>query len=418
MAERPDLLFLAHRIPYPPNKGDKIRSWNELKLLARDHRVHLGCFVDAAADWEHVEFLKKTCGGDCLFAPLDKRRATLRSLRGLLTGEPLSLPYYHDAGFGRWVRDVLARHRPRAAVVFSSQMAQYLTDAPAGLVRVMDMIDVDSDKWRQYAGRKSLPMSWVYAREARTLERFEVRVAESFDATFLVSQQETAFFRGLAPQAAARIQCVRNGVDTGYFAPRPPDPALYPAGIDPLVFTGAMDYWPNVDAALWFARDVLPTVRRRLPNSVLYIVGSNPTPELRALERPGEIVVTGTVPDVRPYVAGALAAVAPLRIARGVQNKVLEAMAMARPVVTTSKALQGIDAVPGTDLLVADDAEEFAAAIEGIKHSGGGEMGARARACVERNYGWESNLGYLLDLVAGRRPASPLEPDQAGSGRP
>ncbi|MBL8698814.1 MAG: TIGR03087 family PEP-CTERM/XrtA system glycosyltransferase [Alphaproteobacteria bacterium] len=418
MSQSPDLLFLAHRIPYPPNKGDKIRSWNELKLLARDHRVHLGCFVDAEADWQHVEFLKETCGGECYFAPLDKRTATLRSVRGFLTGEALSLPYYHDRRFAAWVRDVVARHRPRAAVAFSSQMAQYLIDAPPPMIRVMDMIDVDSDKWRQYATRKSPPMSWVFAREARCLERFEIRVAERFDATFLVSRQETEFFQRLAPQAAERVRCVRNGVDTAFFAPQPPQPGLFAAQEFPLVFTGAMDYWPNIDAALWFAREILPAVRTRVAGAVFYIVGSNPTPELRAVARAGEIVVTGTVPDTRPYIAGAGAVVAPLRIARGVQNKVLEAMAMAKPVVTTTKALQGIDAVAGEDLLIADEPYGFAAAIEGIKHSGAHEIAARARACVMRNYGWESNLSYLLDLVAGTGPATSTRTQQTGTGRP
>jgi sugar transferase (PEP-CTERM/EpsH1 system associated) len=399
MPARPDLIYLAHRIPYPPNKGDKIRSWNALKLLAARYRVHLGCFVDHPDDWQHTATVTEICGGDCLFVPLDPRRRKLASLRGLLTGEALSLPYYRNRDLARWTTGIFARHAPAAAVALSSTMAQYLMDVPAGTLRLMDMLDVDSDKWRQYATHARGAMRLIYRREGEHLQRFETRVAESFDATFLVSSIETELMRRLAPAAASRIHCLRNGVDTAYFSPDAAGATPFAAGGFAIVFTGAMDYWPNVDAVTWFATEILPGLRRAIPEASFHIVGSNPTEAVRALAGMPGIEVTGTVPDVRPYVAGAAVVVAPLRIARGVQNKVLEAMAMKKVVVTTTRALQGLDARPEDELLLADDPAGFTRQIERVRRCDVAHIPARARDHVLRNYGWTTNLSYLIDLI-------------------
>ncbi len=380
------LLFLAHRIPYPPDKGDKIRSWHLLRHLAENWAVHLGAFVDDPEDWRHASKLAEVCA-DLKLVPLDPGRRKWHSLAGLATGEALTLPYYRDAALTAWVRDKLATG-VSAAVVYSSAMAQYVMDA-RDIRRIMDFVDIDSDKWRQYAPTKPWPLSWLYRREARRLLAWERRVAGEFDAGLFVSESEAADFRRLAPESAGKIGHFNNGVDAAYFSPEPARPSPFAAGERALVFTGAMDYWPNVDAVVWLAREVLPVLRGRHPDLVFYIVGSRPSAEVRALAGAG-VKVTGRVEDVRPYLAHAAAVVAPLRIARGIQNKVLEAMAMARSVVCSPQALEGIHAQLETEVLRADGAAAFAAAVEQVL--AGQDCGPAARARVLADYTWPASL--------------------------
>jgi sugar transferase (PEP-CTERM/EpsH1 system associated) len=260
---------------------------------------------------------------------------------------------------------------------------------------VVDFCDVDSDKWRQYADQKSWPMSWLYRHEARQLLSYERRVARDYDASLFVSAPEAQLFRDLAPESSARIGFFNNGVDTDYFSPDSRYVNPYPAGERAIVFTGAMDYWPNVDAVQWFAGEVLPQLRTRFADLRFYIVGARPAQAVRDLASLPGVTVTGTVPDVRPYIFHAQAAVAPLRIARGIQNKVLEAMAMATPVVVSPQALEGIDAEPGLDLVLADGAEAFVDAVSGMLHARQNAMGRAARQRVERQYSWPSNLACI-----------------------
>ncbi|HMW41362.1 MAG TPA: TIGR03087 family PEP-CTERM/XrtA system glycosyltransferase [Plasticicumulans sp.] len=385
-----ELLLLVHRIPYPPNKGDKIRSYHLLRFLTARYRVHLGAFVDDPADFAHATQLQAMCASLCL-RPLDARRAKLRAFSGLLTGEALSLPYYRDRGFARWVDGVLARG-VRRVVVFSSAMAQYVLDRP-GLELVTDFCDVDSDKWRQYAQVQRWPQSWVYRREAARLLAFDRRVAAASRAALFVSEPEAALFRQLAPEAAGHTGFFHNGVDTAYFDPATTYENPYPAGGRPLVFTGAMDYRANVDAVDWYARAVLPIVRAAQPDAQFWIVGSRPAAAVQALGALPGVSVTGAVADVRPYVAHAAAAVAPLRIARGVQNKVLEAMAMARPVLATTAAMDGIVPNPRFDALVADEAAPLAAHTIRLLADGDRDgLGALGRAWVLAHYDWDTNL--------------------------
>lgn len=387
-----ELLFLSHRIPYPPNKGDKIRSFHLLRHLARRFVVHVGTFIDDDDDWQHVDALKAQCnGGEVFVRPLRKRPATARSLIGLATGEALSLPYYRDAPLRRWVDDLLARRPVRRAVVFSSPMAQYLERH--AILRVADIVDVDSDKWTQYATKARWPTRWIYAREGRRLLDYERHVAATFDASYFVSPAEAALFHRLAPESVSRVSHFGNGVDTIYFSPDGTHADPFADGEDALVFTGAMDYWPNVDAVTWFAQEALPAIRRERPRAVFYIVGSRPTPAVQALATLDGVRVTGTVPDVRPYLAFSRAVVAPLRIARGVQNKVLEAMAMARPTVVTPQALEGIDAQPGRDLVLGpEDGPGFARTVLDLLAGDDGTIGRVARERVVSRYGWDANL--------------------------
>lgn len=390
-----DLLLLVHRIPYPPNKGDKIRSYNLLKHLARDYRVHLATFVDDADDWQHVPTVEKMCASSH-FGSLNPTLARVRSMKALVKNRSLSLDYYRDAGLQRWVDQTIAAHKIDRVLVFSSAMAQFV-DHHRNLRRVVDFVDVDSDKWRQYADKKSWPMSWLYRHEARQLLSYERQVAREYDASLFVSAPEADLFRQLAPESDAKIGFFSNGVDTDYFSPAAPQaqPSPYGEGERAIVFTGAMDYWPNVDAVQWFAAEAMPLLRARFPDLRFYIVGARPAPAVLELGKQPGIVVTGTVPDVRPYIAHARAAVAPLRIARGIQNKVLEAMAMATPVVVSPQALEGIEAEPGRELMLAEDAAGFADAVAALLGRSSNEMGLAARARVERKYSWPSNLACI-----------------------
>jgi sugar transferase (PEP-CTERM/EpsH1 system associated) len=401
-----ELLFLAHRIPYPPDKGDKIRSFHLLQQLARRYTVHVSAFVDDPRDWSHVEHVKKMCGETC-FVALRATRAKLRSLAALATGEPMTLYYYRSARLAHWVDELLGSHRIERALVFSSAMAQYLEGASAeGIRRVLDFVDLDSDKWRQYFQSKRGPTRWLYRREAEKLFEFERRYAAAFDASLFVSQAEARLFTAQAPEAAERVSVVENGVDTEYFSPRRAYPNPYAANEAALVFTGAMDYWANVDAVAWFAREIFPRVRSEWPQACFYVVGARPAREVRDLARLPGVRVTGSVPDVRPYLAHARAAVAPLRIARGVQNKVLEAMAMARPVVASPQAVDGLR--PCAELLewTADTPEASAQLLlKLLREPTPAALGEALRAHVSRYYSWLNNLARVEAILEGDAPA-------------
>ncbi len=282
-------------------------------------------------------------------------------------------------------------------------MAQF-ADEFTGARRVMDFVDVDSDKWAQYAASKAWPMNWVYRRESATLLSYERRVAETWDASVLVSNDEADLFRRLVPRAAARVSGISNGVDSDYFSPAHAYENPYPVGAPVLVFTGAMDYWANIDAVVWFAQEVFPRVRAHIKEARFYVVGSRPAVEVQALAQHEGITVTGTVPDVRPYLHYAAAAVAPLRIARGIQNKVLEALSMARPVIATRAAAEGLHARPQEAMRVADAVEDYARHCVALLR---GEVTSRAalsgRDCVIEHYSWSGNLARFSELLEPSR---------------
>jgi len=396
-----DMLFLSQRIPYPPNKGDKIRSFNILKHFSKTHRIHLGCFIDDPADWEHVPALEKYCVDTCI-VPLNKTVAKIKSLKAFLTGAPLNLPYFYDRTIEAWTRKVYAEVKPDAAFAFSSQMGQYFLDAEPRPPRVViDFCDVDSDKWKQYADSKNWPVSWIFKRESETLLKFDRRVAAAVDAATFVAQPEVDLFLDLAPECNGKITAIGNGIDTAYFKPDESYPSPYAPGGPIAIFTGAMDYWPNVDAVVWFASKIFPRVRAELPDARFYIVGGGPTTDVLKLESIDGVHVAGRVPDMRPYFAYADAAVTPMRIARGIQNKVLEAMAMAKPTVTTPTALAGIGATPERDILVAEDAQTFAdQTVRALQDENAAALGESAKSFVTRAYSWTGQLSPYDALIA------------------
>lgn len=389
-----DLLYLVHRIPYPPNKGDKIRSYHLLKHLSQHYHVHLGTFIDDEKDWEYIGKVKELCSETC-FVKLHPLAARVRSLSGMLTNHPLTLPYYRDMKLQVWVNKLLKKQSIKNILVFSSSMAQYV-DRSCSTHRVIDFVDVDSDKWKQYSKTKPWPLNWLYQRESKLLLEYERKIASTFDSTTFVSETEANFFKQLAPETTANITYFNNGVDADYFAPQNIYSNPYPNNIKTLVFTGAMDYWANVDAVEWFAHNVFPTIRAQIPLVEFYIVGSRPTARVMALAALSGITVTGLVKDIRPYIAYASLVVVPIRIARGIQNKVLEAMSMEKTVIVSPQAAEGICALHGQELFVEKNERDFAdRVINQIQDGPNVTMGHAARIRVMENYSW----GKILNQV-------------------
>jgi polysaccharide biosynthesis protein PslH len=388
------LLYLVHRMPYPPDKGDKVRSYHLLQHLRARHEVHLGTFMDDPADAAHIDALRGLCAS-LHVAPLHPLRARLASLAGLLRGDALTLHYYRDAGLRRWVAQTLARERIDAVVVFSSSMAQY-AQGLAGQPVLVDFVDVDSAKWTAYAEQHRWPMSWLYRREGRKLLAYERAVAKVSRRSFFATDKETALFLQMAPECAGGVEPMGNGVDAGYFAPAAERVSPYAPGETPIVFTGAMDYWPNIDAVTWFAAQVLPALQRKRPGLRFHIVGRAPTPAVRALAS-SSVIVTGTVPDVRPYLQHAAVVVAPLRLARGIQNKILEAMAMGRPVVAAASCVAAIEAQPGIELLPAADLADYVRSIEQLLDAPelARAVGTAGRQRVLKSYTWSAHMAVF-----------------------
>lgn len=399
-----ELLFLCHRIPYPPDKGDKIRALHVLEHLAASFAVHLGCLADDPADLAYLPELRARTASLACF-PLARRRARLRSVAWLGEGRPLSLGYFHDRRLAAWVGETLARRPIEQLFVFCSAMAPYVMQVPR-LPRILDMVDMDSQKFAAYAERARLPMRFVFSREARTLFAFERRCVRHFDRTLFVSPAEEQRFLALAPECAGRTEWVENGVDLEHFSSHHNLASPF-AGPEPaIVFTGTMDYRPNIEAVQWFADAVLPRLAMRSPPPCFHIVGAHPAAAVQALAaRPG-VRVTGRVPDTRPYLAHAALVVAPLHIGRGIQNKVLEAMAMGRPVLATPAALEGIRARPGQDVLVAETKDDMARLAAAVLDGRYPDLGGAARRAVERGYNWSRALARL-DALIDRPPRMP-----------
>jgi sugar transferase (PEP-CTERM/EpsH1 system associated) len=405
----PDLLFLAQRLPYPPTKGEKIRAFHELKYLSQWYDIHLGCLIDDPDDLQYIDTVRSLCR-DIHVAPINRRIGRVTCLRGLLTGEALSVTYFRDRGLAAWVRGVVETIRPAVTFVYSSNMAPYILDLPSSGTRVVDLVDVDSEKWRQFAATAKAPMRIVYRREWQKVAEVERRIAGECDLSVLVSQAEARLFARQNPGCAARIRGVSNGVDYRYFDPALDHPPVYDTTRPNYVFTGTMDYPPNADAVNWFATEILPLIRRTVPAAQFHVVGSSPNPEVLKLARLDGVFVTGRVPDVRPYIAHATAGVAPMRIARGIQNKVLEAMSMGRPVVLTSGALEGIEADPVTETILADTPETFAAACWRMATTNdGAAIGAAARDRILRDYDWAATLSRFDDVLRPARPRALTE---------
>jgi sugar transferase (PEP-CTERM/EpsH1 system associated) len=400
-----ELLFLAHRIPYPPDKGEKIRAWHILKHLAKSHDVHLGCLADDPADLRQLDELRRICASVGCFrvSPLLQKA---RAVVGMRSSRPLTVDVFDNPGLRRWVASTLSRRHISSIFVFSSAMAGYVR-AYNDCHRILDMVDIDSEKWRAYARSHRGPMRALYAREGDTLLALERQLVREFDATLFVSKAEATKFLTLAPEAENRIGWIDNGVDLEKFSPKHVFASPFSNGSTNIVFTGTMNYWPNVDAVTWFAETALPLVRQKHPSAKFYIVGGPPNRTVLRLGKTPGIVVTGRVPDVRAFIAHADVAVAPLRIARGTQNKILEAMAMARPVVATPEGFEGLRATPRRDLLVAKTPDAIARSITDVLENRYPNLGSEARKAVEQYHDWRCTLRALDHWIAPRSGAYP-----------
>lgn len=393
-----EAIFIAHRLPFPPNKGEKLRAYHFLKFLASRYPTHLLCHIDEERDLEAVKKIDLPLRGlHYHFAPRGQRKK--RCLKALLLGGSLTVAYFYDRPLQK-VFNSLIRKRP-IGLIFGScaPVAEYVFRAGFfGAPLLLDFMDVDSEKWRDFSRRTAPPMRWVYALEARRLRAYERRIAQAFDRVFLVTEAEARLFREKVCDPG-NVFFIENGVDLKRFHPSYRSP-LRKQG-PTLVFTGAMDYWPNAEGVIWFAEEIFPKIRVALPEVRFYIVGKDPIDEVKNLSKIAGVEVTGFVPEVRDYIALADVCVAPLRLARGVQNKILEAMAMGKPVVATSPASEGIKASPGEHLLIADSPESFAQAVISLlrDQSLAQKMGQAARKQVKEYYSWENNLAKLEEFL-------------------
>ena len=414
------ILFLAHRIPYPPNKGDKIRSFNEIKYLSQNHEIHLACLADDLNDLKYTKNLKKYCKIVNII-PLKLKTAKFKTIFSLLNKKPLSVSYFYSKRLQKIINHLLSTNNYDAIICFSSSMAEYIFRSIVHgqwlLVRnnkpspnnqrlstklIMDFVDIDSDKWKQYAEHVRPPFSLIYKLESNRLAQYERKVAKIFHYSIFVSKKEAELFYMQNPDID-NILAIPNGVDFDYFNPYQllANNQQLASNHPILLFTGAMDYYANVDGVIWFCKKIFPYLIKKYPKLKFYIVGRNPTSAIKKLVN-SNIIITGYVDDIRPYYQIATVYIAPLRIARGIQNKILEAMAMAKPVISTSKAFEGIEATPNKDLLLADSEKEFIEKITMLLKNPEKRKSLEisARQTVEKNYSWQYNLKILEEILA------------------
>jgi sugar transferase (PEP-CTERM/EpsH1 system associated) len=389
------ILFLAHRVPFPPDKGDKIRAFQMVRRLSAQHEVWLGAPADDPADVGRLDAAALGCR-EILTPVLGRGRRLWNMGWGLATGAPLSVARFRHPDLARWIGEVLRDVRPDLVVLYSSALGDaLLRRLPDGVPLLVDFVDADAAKWTAYAATAPWPLCSIYRREADRLAAFESRLLARADAALLVSEAERQVMAGLQPRWAGKLGTITNGVDLEAFPPAPEGRGRL------IVMCGRMDYGANVDGACWFADAVLPLVRQRAPDASFRIVGAAPARAVRALARREAVEVTGATPSVWPHLAEARVVVAPLRVARGIQNKVLEGLSAAKPVVATAAALEGLAVTPGREVLSADDPEAFAEAVLAVLDGRAPpDLGPRGRAFVERRHRWDDQLEILDRLVA------------------
>ncbi len=401
---RPRVLYITHRVPWPPDRGDRIRTWNILRYLSGQADVDLACLADEPVADATLAELKRVTRRLAIVSHEGKKRYAA-GLISLMAGRTVTEGLFDCAELRTVLRDWDQSAQYDAVMASSSGIARYL-HAPfvnQRTTRWVDLIDVDSQKWMDYSRAARFPMSLVYGTEGRRLRRVEQRLAESCDQLLVVSEAERDLFRSFCN--TERIAAVGNGVDAQYFSP------LSGTAVDDYscVFVGVMNYKPNADAVIWFTKNVWPQIRAKYPTAVFRIVGKSPGSEVQALASTPGVEVTGSVPDVRPWLHRSTCAVVPLKIARGVQNKVLEAMSCGRPVICSPAPLQGLMAEPGLHLLKADSTNEW---VETISHlfedrTAQQELGMAGAAFVQLNHSWNhclSSLDRMFDRAETQNP--------------
>lgn len=400
---KPRVLYVTHRVPFPPDRGDRIRTWNILKYLASRADVDLACLADEPLDESTLAMLRRTARRVAVIPHTGPRRYA-RGLVSMLRGRTITEGLFDNSTLRRTIQAWNQDAHYNAAIASSSGVASYVLPPALAASRVwVDLIDVDSQKWLDYSKASSWPMSAIYRREGQRLRNLETHLATQVDRMLVVTAAECELFKSFCKTNI--IQAVGNGVDTDYFAPSNTHTKRFSC-----VFVGVMDYRPNVDAVRWFVKQVWPTLKSRYPQATFTIVGKSPAPEVTALEDVDGVTVTGAVDDVRPWLHESNCVVVPLRIARGVQNKVLEAMACGRPIVCSSAPLQGLNVEPGLQLLCADEVNEWVDSVAYVfnDEQRAQELGMAANAWVQMNHRWEACLEPMADLLD--RHSLPAEP--------
>ncbi len=405
---RPALLFLVHRVPFPPDKGDRIRTFQFLRYLSQKFDVHLACLADEPVEDRVIETLQRYCKRVAV-ANVQGRMRWVRALVSLATGRTATEGAFSSSELRAVLKRWVSETRFHVALASASSMVPYLRlPYLAGIPAVVDLIDVDSEKWFDYAAAKRGPKSWLYRLEGRRLRRLEQGLSTWAKAVTLVSAAEVAIYRQFCSDGV--VEAVGNGVDLDYFQPQARQTE------QGCVFLGALDYWPNIEGICWFCDEIWPEIRRRHPNATVSIVGRRPTPAVCRLAQVPGVKLVGQVPDVRPHLAGAAVSIVPLRIARGIQNKVLESMAMGKATIASPQALEGLQAQPGNDLLSANTPQEWIDSISSLIDTPTlrRRIGAAGRIYAEEHHRWQrclEPLDALLDLaMESRNPNVHIEP--------
>jgi polysaccharide biosynthesis protein PslH len=387
------IFFVCQRVPFPPDRGDKIVTFNEVRHLSKKHEVHVFCLADGEEDLANIPGLRDHTKS-VTAAPVTRLASRLRSLKALLIGQPLSVAAFEETALHQAIIRKYDELQPDLIIVYSCNVAQY-AEHFAGVPRIMQFHDLDSLKWAQYAERSSIPAGWIYRIEAKRLLAYEARIARRFSYALVCTAGEQRDFERLFPGIAVTL--VGNGVDLDHF--RPFSQTKRPGSI---IFTGVMDYFPNADAVTWFCQEIFPIVQEQIPEATLTICGAHPTAAVRRLAKRRGVTVTGWVADTRPYLDEAEVFVAPLRVARGVQNKLLEALAMGLPCVATTTAWSGTVVAKGAGILVTDDGRKFAEEVANLLRDAAyrTEMAHKARAAAQAKYRWEAQLASLDRVIA------------------
>lgn len=404
-------LYLAQRIPFPPNKGEKLRSFHQINFLRSNGiEVTVAAPYEQSDELDYFKRLEQEYGCHTLSQALSHK--LLRYMSGIAGNTSLSEAHFYSSGLQKQIDDLLERQNIDAIVCTASSMANYVfrSTALAKKARrprlIMDFMDMDSHKWLQYSRNTKPPMRWVYQREASLVRRLENRVGEQFDACFFVAEPETNLYKQQAENPAAEVLSIGNGIDPAEFYP-----ATQAAEVKTphLLFAGVMDYTPNVDAMLWFYNEVWPSVLTHWPDATLTIAGMNPTPAIARLQGVDNVRVTGFVEDILPYFHESNIFVAPFRIARGIQNKILQAFACGLPVVSTSMGAEGIKCTPGQNIEVGDEPNDMFDAIKRLMTAPQHYQSVRnsALATIDEHYSWDGILTPLLQLL-GNDKATPL----------
>ena len=396
-----NILIISQRVPYPPNKGEKIRTYFQMDhLLTKGHQVSICTPAHNHEDVQSIESLNTTKNIPIIFEKMG--RSFPRLIMGLMSFKALSVSNFYSTRLQRKLDQLIKQHDFDVILCTSSSMAEYIfksdkikshsvTNQTAMLL--MDFMDLDSDKWKQYSTSTSWPMNWVYAREARLLARFEHKIQQTFDHCFFISQNEVDLFHeriGLTQN----VHVLGNGIDTDSFYPS----EKKPENIDPVfIFTGVMDYKPNVDAVLWFMEHTWDLIREKYPQARFIIAGMNPSQVIQNLSRTPGIEVTGFVDDILPFYHQSDYFVAPFTIARGVQNKILQAFACGLPVIASSMGAEGIEYKDGEHIIIAEKASEYLSAIDKLESDPllKTDIKDKALKLIHDQYSWDGKLKVL-----------------------